>query len=112
LIRSEADLPDLSGRPLPDDRFEPGETVINGDREWVASDLAVGAAQVMAGMARYPALLRVSPWELDEEMEDRETIPCARNLGLADVNTGAGRMNPGLITHRDGIGRGHREHHS
>jgi len=49
----------------------------------VASDLATGAAQVMTSMAHYPALLRASPWELEEETKDRETIPCARNLGLA-----------------------------
>ncbi len=57
---------------------------MNGDWERVASDLAMGAAQVMTTMARCPRLLRASPWELEEEMKDRETIPCARNLGLAD----------------------------
>ncbi len=57
---------------------------MNGDWERVASDLATGAAQVMTSMAHYPALLRASPWELEEEMKDRETIPCVRNLGLAD----------------------------
>lgn len=56
---------------------------MNGDRPRVASDLAMGAAQSMTGMAHYPALLWASPWELEEEMEDRETIPCVRNLGLA-----------------------------
>ncbi|MCK4831945.1 MAG: hypothetical protein KAS81_04220 [Anaerolineales bacterium] len=50
----------------------------------MASDLATGAAQVMASMARRPRPLRASPWELEEETKDRETIPCARNLGLAD----------------------------
>ncbi len=50
----------------------------------MASDLATGAAQVMTSMAHCPALLRASPWELEEEMKDRETIPCVRNLALAD----------------------------